>query len=400
MKIGLVSLRWEGHHTSYTKLTAEGLIKQGHTVTVFIPANHKYQKEFYSLEGCNIEKVAEAIPSGSSEISKFIRSNLRQRKQFNHIFNKSNSLDIIHILTLDLLQVPLWLASLNKEIHCPMIATIHRKDPFRTFPTQKTMSLNTVENVIRVLPRKMIDFSLMALCQQKKMNMLLTHSTSVREQLISSINCISEESVNMIPVPTPPISNNMSKTEAKQAIDAPIDKKLLLFFGEMRREKGPDILLRALENINEELVVIFAGKSGYISEKDIDEAKLSSNVKVMHRLEYIPEEDIDLYFIAADCLVLPYRRTEGISATLRRGCMANAHIIGPYPSDIGSVIKRHNLGQTFKTGSVASLVKTIQEFLDSDEYYPKEDVILFSNNQNYINVAEKLLYIYESVIDK
>lgn len=88
--------------------------------------------------------------------------------------------------------------------------------------------------------------------------------------------------------------------------------QVLLFFGFIRKYKGLDIILRAMPELIKKypkLVLIVAGES-YSGEDDsralIKELAIpDANLKLF--TDYIPNDDVTLYFSAANVAVLPYR---------------------------------------------------------------------------------------------
>ncbi len=90
------------------------------------------------------------------------------------------------------------------------------------------------------------------------------------------------------------------------------DAQVLLFFGFIRKYKGLDIILRAMPELIKKypkLVLVVAGES-YSGEDDfralIKELAIpDANLKLF--TDYIPNDDVPLYFSAANVAVLPYR---------------------------------------------------------------------------------------------
>ena len=85
-------------------------------------------------------------------------------------------------------------------------------------------------------------------------------------------------------------------------------KKNLLFFGLIRDYKGLDLLIEAMGQLNEDYHLIIAGECYGSFEKYqtlIDASPAKKRIFV--HCEYISDEEIPIYFSAADALVLPYR---------------------------------------------------------------------------------------------
>lgn len=103
----------------------------------------------------------------------------------------------------------------------------------------------------------------------------------------------------------------IDKIEAKQKLNLDLPKNYILFFGLIRDYKGLDILLNAmatdeLKNSNIQLLVAgeyYANKEEY--EKLIQDLNLQNKV-VLHT-RFIPDDEVYLYFCAADIVVQPYK---------------------------------------------------------------------------------------------
>ena len=104
--------------------------------------------------------------------------------------------------------------------------------------------------------------------------------------------------------------DRISKQEAQQKLNLDT-KRVILNFGVIRKYKGLDILLNAIPRLKSELedfTVLVAGEC----YEDLDMYKQlirSLNISdiVDLRAEFIPDNEVHLYFSAADVVVLPYR---------------------------------------------------------------------------------------------
>jgi glycosyltransferase involved in cell wall biosynthesis len=87
--------------------------------------------------------------------------------------------------------------------------------------------------------------------------------------------------------------------------------KILLFFGYVRKYKGLDILIEALKflldfDLQIRLLVVGEFYSDFNTYKNkISELNLDNYIKIIN--EYIPNEDVNKYFVISDLVVLPYR---------------------------------------------------------------------------------------------
>jgi glycosyltransferase involved in cell wall biosynthesis len=102
----------------------------------------------------------------------------------------------------------------------------------------------------------------------------------------------------------------LNKLDARIALDLPEDKQMVLFFGLIRKYKGLDMLLDAMNELksNPNIVLVIAGefyedKQPYL---DLIEKYQIQNQVIIHA-KFIANEDVKLYFSAADLVALPYR---------------------------------------------------------------------------------------------
>ena len=109
----------------------------------------------------------------------------------------------------------------------------------------------------------------------------------------------------------------LAKEKVREELDIPKDKKVLLFFGIIRKYKGLDILLKAFEMLDSSYHLIIAGENYESMDpyyKIISNGNLHDRITMIN--EFIPEDKVNIYFSAADLVVLPYRSAtqSGITA--------------------------------------------------------------------------------------
>ena len=107
------------------------------------------------------------------------------------------------------------------------------------------------------------------------------------------------------------------KAEARQQLNLPQDKTILLFFGFIRDYKGLDLLMKAYAKVvesrkskveSEEPLLVVAGEfynnGAQYSELEKD---LHLEGKIVWRTDFIPDDQVRYYFSAADLIVQPYK---------------------------------------------------------------------------------------------
>ena len=109
---------------------------------------------------------------------------------------------------------------------------------------------------------------------------------------------------------------NISKEEARKQLQIETSKKLVLFFGFIREYKGLKYLIKAMEKAKHEvdnLELLLVGDFADKNDKEfynqlITEYGIQEIVRIYDG--YIPDKEVEKFFVACDIVVLPY-----ISAT-------------------------------------------------------------------------------------
>jgi D-inositol-3-phosphate glycosyltransferase len=97
---------------------------------------------------------------------------------------------------------------------------------------------------------------------------------------------------------------------AKQRLGLDPSTPLVLFFGQIKKVKGLQYLIHAFRQVLDQCPTVhlviagpewepFTGYAALIHELDLTD-------KVLTRIEYVPDEEVGIYFSAADMVVLPY----------------------------------------------------------------------------------------------
>ncbi len=138
----------------------------------------------------------------------------------------------------------------------------------------------------------------------------IVQSSSVRDDLLA---LKPQARYAQVPHPTHHLFEcSLAQAEARARLDLPADAPVLLHFGHVRAYKGLRVLLDALPRVRAALPharLVVAGEF-YVDrlpyERQIAALGLTDVVTVVDR--FIPHEQVGMYFVAADLVVLPYLR--------------------------------------------------------------------------------------------
>ena len=150
--------------------------------------------------------------------------------------------------------------------------------------------------------------------QYRLVDHLFVHSLRMAEQLRGEFE-VPAYKISVIPfgINSTVPDTALTTTEARARLGFRPTDKVLLFFGNIARYKGLDLLVEAMPSVlthYREARLVIAGRpkgaDAYWAgiERRIDE--LGIGACVTRRIEYVPDEDTEIYFKAADLLVLPY----------------------------------------------------------------------------------------------
>jgi glycosyltransferase involved in cell wall biosynthesis len=203
---------------------------------------------------------------------------------------------------------------------------------------------------------------------------IFVHTEKMKSELREDFG-IREQAISVIPfgINNTAPNTDLTPTQAKHRLGVRDGEKSILFFGSIRPYKGLVGLVAAFERIaaqDANYRLIIAGEPKRGSEKYWDDIQktISCNIqsgRVMQNIRYIPDEETELYFKAADVLVLPYTHI------FQSGVLFLAYSFGlpVIATDVGSLRDELIEGWTgflCKPGDPDDLAKTIEKYFESD----------------------------------
>ena len=201
---------------------------------------------------------------------------------------------------------------------------------------------------------------------------IFVHTERMKSELVRDF-CIPESKVSVVPfgINNTVPDTTLSIAEAKRQLGISGGDRTLLFFGNIAPYKGLEYLISAfaeLLNKDRSYRLIIAGKpkgsKGYL--KQIQQAMARSGIldRVIQRIEYIPDEEAELFFKAADVAILPYTRV------FQSGVLFLGYSFGlpAIVSDVGTLKEEIIEGQTgfvFNPQDSSDLASKIEEYFKS-----------------------------------
>jgi len=209
---------------------------------------------------------------------------------------------------------------------------------------------------------------------------LFVHTDGMKREMISEFH-IPENKVSVIPfgVNNTVPNTGLSSAEAKRRLDVSSGDKVMLFFGNIAPYKGLEYLIAAFSALLKKdrsyrLLIVGRPKGPQSYWNEIRRTIVKGNIgdRVIEKIEYVPDEETELYFKAADALVLPYAHVFQ-SGVLFLGYNFGLPAIAADVASLKNEIIEGKTGLVFRAQDPSDLANKI------DEYFKSE---LFSNLEN------------------
>lgn len=170
-------------------------------------------------------------------------------------------------------------------------------------------------------------------------------------------------------------TDRLDKGEARADLRMPIDQKVILFFGQIKKVKGLDVLLDAFSAIakaNPRYHLWIVGRPWKVADETIRNkiAKLGIDEQITLNMSYISNENVPKYFAAADLVALPYLKIYS-SGVLLRALDYGAPVVVSDLDPLTDIIHDCENGRVFRTGDSTHLASVIKEIIDAPELLKK-----------------------------
>ncbi len=209
--------------------------------------------------------------------------------------------------------------------------------------------------------------------QYRLVSHIFVHTERMKRELMEDFG-VEAGKVSVIPFglnSTVP-NTDLSPEAARQKLGLLPDHKVVLFFGNIAPYKGLEFLVDAIATLTNETPELRLVVAGRPKGADAYWAKIENRISLpplrehmVARIEYVPDEDTEIYFKAADVLVLPYTHIFQ-SGVLFLGYNFGLPVIA---SDVGSLkedIIDGRTGLICRPADVSDLARCIKEYFKSN----------------------------------
>jgi len=241
---------------------------------------------------------------------------------------------------------------------------------------------------------------------------IFVHSQKMKSELIEEFG-VREFRVTVIPFGINNAVPNTSLTseEAKKRLGLRSSEKTVLFFGNIAPYKGLEYLVRAIKQLaagRDDYRLIIAGRpKGPQNYWDEIQKEIRDDVRtgrVLLKADYIRDEDIEVYFKAADVFALPYRhiyQSGVLFLGYSFGLPALAADVGPLKDEIVDGCT----GFVFRPGDPVDIARSIETYFSSDLYAnlgrKRQEIRQYAIEKNSWGLAgQATMDVYERLLSK
>jgi D-inositol-3-phosphate glycosyltransferase len=201
------------------------------------------------------------------------------------------------------------------------------------------------------------------------------------------------------------LRKDAAQEEVRRKLGIKPSAHVVLFFGQIDEYKGVETLIDAAALFVKEdpsVVLLIAGKpkrqSEYISKIEMQAAKNLPEKNVLLRLQFIPLDEVETYFAAADCLVLPYKKIYQsglIFLAYRFGLPIIATDIGSFREDVIDGVT----GYICKPNNAEDMAAKLKIYFDSPLFHQQKQtrahIIKYAEQKySWTNIGRQTYEVY------
>ena len=276
-----------------------------------------------------------------------------------------------------------------------------------TIKRLKKRGLKVILTVHEVFPHKpllggKVDKAITARMYEEA-TLLLVHSDSLKNEIIQSFP-LDHSKIHVVPhgyfgLPESP----MERAALMEKYRVPDGRKVLLFFGSIRENKGLDILLQSMRVLRDDYFLLIAGGSAGVSEtpvgfykKIIRDNKIESAIAWIDR--FITEEEVSEVFKVADAVILPYKNNfHAQSGVLNTAIGYEKPCVVSDVGGIGETVREYCLGSVVRAEDSDDLINGISALFKNRNVF---DFDRYKRENNWGVIADKLISIYNTLLRK
>ena len=398
MRIVLFDLYISGHHLSFVSYYVRYLQEEGHSVAfVTLKPDDQITRLMEEYPGLIVEYVGDIH---SVQREDFLGKHLQTLHGLQRCFEFANryKADVVHLLSIDECDVPLYFLNCRLRVRKWRLFGTSFKIHFIHSESENITIKTKIYHKIRPIAlRRVLEYG--------TLNILFVHTERIKQSLLRYYGWSKHFGKRIVVIPdaveVPDFS--CSQEEARKKLNLPLGIPILLYFGGLRKDKGLDCLFAAAKDVHQEFALVVAGAPDSFTHDDVNRWKkeLPESVQVIGRIEFIPEDDMLYYFVSADGVVLPYRKSfKGTSGILQHAAGAGRPVIVHDVGEIGWAAREFSLGIVVNPDSLSDLSQAIEHFLSNQKEITEQvtpNAIRYTEQHHLRVMVSKVEDIYKEI---
>lgn len=364
-------------NNKYTFSLARSISKYGAKVVVYGIDDDNYDE----YRDVKIVNRFEHFGDKKNAVSKML-SYIRSWRQIIR-YCKKRDYDIIHVQWYGVSFVDYVCHKRLQKQGIKVVATIHDLLPFHQLPYDRLFYKKIYNNA----------------------DIIISQAVDNEPILISDFN-VSKKKIRYIPHGNyMDYAEIIEKSKARDYLNLPDDKQIILFFGQIKKVKGVDVLLKSVADMNrnrEDFLCVIAGKT---QGEDYDKyqnfiEKQKINEVVRSDIRFIPDDEIKYYFTAADIVALPYLELFQ-SGVLLLAYAYGKPIVCTDRGEFKTLVKNGETGLIVPANNHKALAKALTQLLNNPEYGLKMAIqgkAYIEEKLSWDKIGSQIVEVYKSVL--
>ncbi|MGI9235080.1 MAG: glycosyltransferase family 4 protein [Woeseiaceae bacterium] len=348
MKVALIETHAIPGVWKYDLGLAQELTTLGNDVTII--TSKSFPQVNANSSAIDIVRIFPDLRAHSSFLAKGILYLVGTFKAINLV--RTNEFDVVHWQHFNtLIPAETLLAKALTWLKQRLVITVHDVDPWSTVKVRANFLLKTT--------------------YQAAGRLIVHHKANVHE--LSAKYGIQESRIRVVPHGSY-VEFSLSKRDksaSRELLDIPVDAKVILFFGEIRPEKGLIHLIRAVKILYPalpSLKLVIAGRPRHMDMSEcLDEVTNSGlDDAVIARLDYIDDSQVEAYFAMADLIAIPYTSITQ-SGILFEAMTAGRPVVASDIGAVGPTVQENGIGHVVPPGDEEQLAQAISDILENPD---------------------------------
>jgi len=322
----------------------------------------------------------------SNKISKGINYISAWRKVISLI--KEKKIDILHVQWFLLSPIDYYFISKAKKLGIKILVTIHDILPFNT----KFYDYKYHKKIYQIAD------SIIVQGEVNKTKLL---------NLFPDIENLQSKTVYIPHGNFVDYVEEVKKNDARKYLNLPENKVILLFFGQIKKVKGLDVLIKAMKQVcdkRKDVLLVIAGKvwddNFEVYDKLINENGLTDFIR--GDIKYIADQDVKYYFGSSDVVILPYKNVYQ-SGVVQLAYSYKKPVIATNVGAFKEVVENEISGLLVPPDNVECLSNAILSMINDKEKLDKYGVNgykIINDKFGWPEIASKVYNIYSLLINK